>query len=55
MKARLGIGNWVVGVGSNLNRTVMEGFIEKVILKQRPVGSDNACHVFSWVKQIQRS
>lgn len=47
------IGSSGVGVDSSLNRTVREGFIEKMTFVQRPNGQNIAPFVLSWERESQ--
>lgn len=40
-------------VGSDLNRTVRKGFIEKVAFAQRPNGKDSTHQLLSWERAFQ--
>lgn len=40
-------------MGSNLNRTVKEGFVEKVTCAQRPNGKDCAPCIVSWKRAFR--
>lgn len=53
LKPTWGIGSLWLGMSSNLNWIVREGFTATVTLQQRPNGNDSSHHVLSWERAFQ--